>query len=88
MLKNWFLTTFKYDGFANPPLFSNDNNSKEIAIPKSLGAFTANSSFEANFSEEYKLYHSWTLDSALDIHVCNYSSISGWITIRSASVTV
>ena len=84
-LKSWFLKTFKYDGFENPPILTEADKSKCSTIPNSLGVFTTNSSFEAS-SETYKLYHSWTLDGASDIHVCNDPGISHWIITREATI--
>ncbi|KAI0993953.1 hypothetical protein K3495_g14231 [Podosphaera aphanis] len=70
-LKNWFVTTFKYDGFDNPPLLIGSDAATEPAAAKSLGVFTTRSSFNAASTDDYKLYFSWTLDSASDTHVCN-----------------
>ncbi|KAI1001340.1 hypothetical protein K3495_g6859 [Podosphaera aphanis] len=75
-LKNWFVTTFKYDGFDNPPFLTGNDADTEPAAPKSLGVFTTRSSFNAANIDDYKLYYSWRLDSASDTQVCNDSSIS------------
>lgn len=83
-LKSWFLSTFKYDGFDDPPTYGKENNSKINTSPKSLGAFTTYSSFKTASSDDYKLYHSWTLDSASDVHICNDPTISDWVTTKEA----
>ncbi|KAI0991196.1 hypothetical protein K3495_g16991, partial [Podosphaera aphanis] len=84
-LKNWFLKTFKYDGFENPPIQPGTDAAKEPAKSNSLGVFTTSSSFETTSSEDYKLYHSWTLDGASDTHVCNDPAMSDWVTTRNAT---
>ena len=41
-------------------------------------------SFLTNQDSNYKLYNSWTLDNALDIHVCNDILQSGFRKTRDA----
>jgi len=50
----------------------------------SLGSFATCSSFSTN-QEDFKLYNSWTLDNASDIHVCNDIQRSGFQQTRAAS---
>lgn len=75
-LKNWFLKTFNYDGFARPPVLTRENISKEPTVKESLGVFIVCLLFEVASFQEYKLYHSWTLDGASDTYVCNDPTIS------------
>lgn len=59
-LKNWFLSTFKYDGFDNPPILTGADTRIEPGTSKSLGVFTTRSSFNSSCTDDYKLYYSWT----------------------------
>jgi hypothetical protein len=60
----------------------------ELFIPEIKGTFaTTYSAFIKNSQApaEYKLYNSWTLDNALDIHVCNNLGRSEYMETRTAT---
>ncbi|VDB84366.1 Bgt-20940-3, partial [Blumeria graminis f. sp. tritici] len=73
------------DGFKKPPTFTKGEKAVEPVIPKSLSVFITRSSVNTTNADDYKLYYSWNLDNASDVHVCNDSSISDWATTRIAS---
>jgi hypothetical protein len=77
--RQWFEDNYKYDGFQKespllPPKESNQ-----------LGSFITHCSFPT--SQDFKLYDSWTLDNASDVHVCNNPKRSGYQKTRDANVT-
>ena len=96
--KDWILDTFKYDGYANPPVNGSGNTTgtgnttgnttssdkSDGKTPKPLGSFTTYSSFQTESMADYKLYNTWTLDGGSDTHVCNDESRSNWAKTRDA----
>ena len=51
---------------------------------RNLGSFVTHSSFTTSQDSDFKLYNSWTLDNASDIHVCNDIQRSGFRKTRDA----
>ena len=89
--KDWILDTFKYDGYANPPVTSSttgtgSGNASDDKKPKALGSFTTYSSFQTRSMDDYKLYNAWTLDGGSDTHVCNDESRSNWTKTHDAQL--
>ena len=65
---------FKYDGLKDSKKAStSQEKSKESkeGEKEQPSSFVTYSSFHSISKEDYKLYNSWTLDNASDIHVCN-----------------
>ena len=79
----WFVDKFKYDGLKDSTALQKNDTTKEGDTGK-LGSFTTFSS-HASSNQDYKLYNSWTLDNASDIHVCNNVKRSGFCQTREAS---
>jgi hypothetical protein len=79
----WFVDRFKYDGLKDSKKDSKDTT-KEGDTHK-LGSFVIYSSYTTSNQDEYKLYNSWTLDNASDIHVCNDIQRSGFRQTKGAS---
>ena len=70
----WFVDRFKYDGLKDSKKAStSQEKSKESkeGEKEQPSSFVTYSSFHSISKEDYKLYNSWTLDNASDIHVCN-----------------
>ena len=68
---------FGYDGLKESTTTDKDSKhtdksdtTKEGDLRK-LGSFVTYSSYSSLSQEDYKLYDAWTLDNALDVHVCN-----------------
>jgi Reverse transcriptase (RNA-dependent DNA polymerase)/Pol polyprotein, beta-barrel domain len=74
----WFVDKFKYDG-----LKDSKKDATKDGDSNKLGSFITYSSFTS--SDDYKLYNSWTLDNASDIHVCNDVNRSGFRQTREAT---
>ena len=64
----WFVNKFGYDGLPDP-MGKSDTTEKDDSSSQKLRSFVAYLGFTS--SEDYKLYNSWTLDNASDVHVCN-----------------
>ena len=81
----WFVDKFKYDGLkdSKPTSIEKSDATKEGNSSK-LGSFITHSSFTSS-QEDFKLYNSWTLDNASDIHVCNEIKRSGFRQTKEAT---
>ena len=79
----WFVDKFKYDGLKMDGNSKNNDSQKDNDSQKA-GSFITYSSFTSN-QDDYKLYNTWTLDNASDIHVCNDANRSGFYKTREAT---
>jgi hypothetical protein len=84
----WFVDKFKYDGLKESKSTTSETPKKDSTKEGDSGkpgSFITCSSYASSDQEDYKLYNSWTLDNASDIHVCNDIQRSGFRQTREAT---